>query len=332
MPRLTIKQKSKGKLVLPHYLLINGKMLGLMKDPSITLEVPPATFKVRIQSVFKWFYSEAVVTTHNETDTVIEFTDREKWWDILFGIDLVLWCIKGLFHLAAPWTWIYEILTNGYFVAWLIYEWTIRKRYFKLNIYAKPAQKRIVIRDATPEDAPFLAKCIMAGMHFYDFETDIPENQDNPRNQDIYRNLVDCEKREDYLYTYKQTRVAEIDGVPVGSLLSYPGEIYKELRHKTFTELWPDLAEMDENSEQETGPGEYYLDSLAVVPAYRGRGVGRALMEDAIRKGRELGYSRIALIADSSMPHLISLYESIGFTPAEHRLIFGVDFQRMILD
>ena len=180
------------------------------------------------------------------------------------------------------------------------------------------------IRDAHPEDAPFLAKCIMAGMHFYDFETDIP--QDN----DIFERLVECERRADLLYSYRYTRVAEMDGAPVGSLLSYPGEIYRDLRHKTFGELWPDLAQMDAESELETGPGEYYLDSLAVMPSFRRLGIGKALLLDGIRKGESLGYERIALVADSEMPHLVRLYESIGFVPADHRQAFGVDFQRMI--
>ena len=151
MPRLIISQKKKGKLnfSIPHYILINGKMLGLMRDTSVTIEVPPATFEVRIQSVFKWFYSAAVVTTHEETDTFIEFTDREMWWDALFVVDIVLWCIKGLFHLSAPWTWIYEVFTNGYFVAWLIYEWVIRKRYFKLDVYSKRAETTIIVSDNT---------------------------------------------------------------------------------------------------------------------------------------------------------------------------------------
>lgn len=62
------------------------------------------------------------------------------------------------------------------------------------------------IRDATPVDAPFLAKCVMAGMHFHDFETDIPADRD------IYESLVGCELREDLLYSYVRTRVAEADG------------------------------------------------------------------------------------------------------------------------
>ena len=182
----------------------------------------------------------------------------------------------------------------------------------------------MTLRDARPEDAPFLARCIMAGMHFYDFET--PE----PEDTDIYRRLIACERRDDLLYSYRYTRVAEDEGTPVGSLLSYPGDIYRSLRQKTFSEIWPELSAMDQSSEQETGPGEYYLDSLAVMPAFRGRGIGRALLMDGIQKGISLGYKQVSLVADAGMPRLLRLYEALGFVPAEHRHVFGVDFQRMI--
>lgn len=64
-----------------------------------------------------------------------------------------------------------------------------------------------IIRDARPDDAPFLAKCIMAGMHFYDFEMDVPDDAD------IYERLIESERREDLLYSFRYTRVAELDGV-----------------------------------------------------------------------------------------------------------------------
>lgn len=182
----------------------------------------------------------------------------------------------------------------------------------------------MLIRDATPEDAAFLAKCLIAGMHFYDFETEIP------KNKDIYLNLVDCEKRTDLLYSYKDSRIAEVDGKVVGSLLSYPGDNYKELRRKSFAVFWPDYMAIDEESEMETGPGEYYLDTLAVLPEYRRRGIGRALLEDGIKRGIEAGYKLITLVVDSDMPDLIRLYESVGFKKAEHRWIFRVDFLRMV--
>lgn len=186
------------------------------------------------------------------------------------------------------------------------------------------------IRDARPADAPFLARCIAAGMHFYDFEEESSGAAVHAGLDDIIRRLTECEMRDDLLYSYCRTRVAEADGMAVGSLLSYPGDIYREMRHKTFREIWPDLALMDATSEVETDPGEYYLDTLAVLPAYRRKGIGLTLLRDGISRGIGMGYDRIALAADSDCPHLIRLYESAGFFPADHRRAFGVDFLRMV--
>ena len=53
----------------------------------------------------------------------------------------------------------------------------------------------MTIRDAIPSDATFLAKCVMAGMHFYDFESDIPENIE------IYRRLTKYVSPGKFTYT-----------------------------------------------------------------------------------------------------------------------------------
>ena len=170
-----------------------------------------------------------------------------------------------------------------------------------------------IIRDAQASDSPFLAQCILAGFHLYDFESE------GPKDKKLYLLLNECIKREDLLYTFKFARIAEVDGAAAGALLSYPGELYRGLRHKTFVELWPDLLRLDAESEQETGPGEFYLDSLAVL-----------LIEDGIRKGIDLGYKQIGLVADVTMPHLIRLYESYGFVTEECRKVLGINFQRMV--
>ena len=181
------------------------------------------------------------------------------------------------------------------------------------------------IRDAYPSDAPFLAECIMAGMHFWDFDDIMNDDM-----SDILDSITECETRTDTLYTHSRTRVAEVDGTPVAALLSYPGALYKGLRVRTFREFWPAFFVEHAGDDPETDPGEYYLDSLAVLPAFRHQGIGKAMLEDGIRRGIEEGFTRIALVADSTMPHLVSLYESLGFTPAEHRHAFGTDFLRML--
>ena len=183
----------------------------------------------------------------------------------------------------------------------------------------------ITIRNARPSDAPFLAECILAGMHLYDFEEIVNDNM-----ADALERITVCSGREDTLYTYKRTRLAEVDGKPAGALLSYPGELYKDLREKTFRALWSGFFSQFESYDMETDPGEYYLDSLAVHPDFRRMGIGRALLEDGIKIGLSKGFKQIALVADAEMPHLIKIYQSIGFAPADHRSVFGTDFLRML--
>ena len=181
------------------------------------------------------------------------------------------------------------------------------------------------IRDANPKDAAFLSRCIMAGFHYYDFDEYPSDN-----TSAILDKITVCERRKTTLYTYANTRVAEVAGKAAGSLLSYTGEEYLRRKEKTFREFWPEYFDKFADDAPETGPGEYYLDSLAVHPMYRRMGVGTALLRDGISKGIEMGYSRIALLADSQYPHLIKIYKSLGFIPEDKCRIFGIVFQRMV--
>jgi len=70
-----------------------------------------------------------------------------------------------------------------------------------------------------------------------------------------------------------------------------------------------------------TGAGPE-LRLLAVAPAARGRGVGRALVEECIRRARSVGAPEIGLHTSRSMKAAIRLYESIGFERIPQR-----DFQ-----
>jgi ribosomal protein S18 acetylase RimI-like enzyme len=183
----------------------------------------------------------------------------------------------------------------------------------------------VTIRNARPADARFLAQCILAGLHLADFDS-----QPNDNISDMLEKLTECERREDTLCTYSHTRIAEVDGQPAGALLSYPGALYKDLRASTLKAYLPDIYAQFANDDPETDPGEYYLDSLAVHPDYRKQGVGRALLEDAIRLGQSRGFDKIALIVDTNYPHLVRIYESMGFIIADCRHVFGGDFQRMV--
>ena len=62
---------------------------------------------------------------------------------------------------------------------------------------------------------------------------------------------------------------------------------------------------------------EAYLQELYVVPALRGQGIGRALMERTIELARERGADGIDLNTGETDTAARSLYESMGFTNRE---------------
>lgn len=138
MATLTIAAgRTKFSLQIPHKILINGQFIGVMKTPKVEIQLPAGNYHIAIQSMIPYFGSAMSVKVEEGVENILTFSDREKWWDILFGIDLILWLAKLFFELPHPWELIYEIATNGYFVLWIIYELIIRKRYFKLEYQQK---------------------------------------------------------------------------------------------------------------------------------------------------------------------------------------------------
>ena len=66
-----------------------------------------------------------------------------------------------------------------------------------------------------------------------------------------------------------------------------------------------------------TGKPEAHLQELYVVPALRGRGIGRALLEASMAAARKAGATGIDLNTGETDTAARSLYESAGFTNRE---------------
>ena len=64
---------------------------------------------------------------------------------------------------------------------------------------------------------------------------------------------------------------------------------------------------------------ECYLAELYVVPAKRGQGIGRALMEVSMQTARDTGATHIDLNTSEDDVAARALYESLGFTNREGR-------------
>ena len=111
-------------------------------------------------------------------------------------------------------------------------------------------------------------------------------------------------------------------GGNAGGLVGYDGSSLQQLRRPTLayieqqTGILPQVAE-------ETEPGEFYLDSLAVFPKYQHQGIGKALILALCEKAFSEGHQCVGLLVDTTNPHAESLYTSLGFQRVNQKTLFN---------
>ncbi len=59
------------------------------------------------------------------------------------------------------------------------------------------------------------------------------------------------------------------------------------------------------------------LRKMYVLPDYRGKGLGKCLMEFALKKAKEMGFKRVVLETASPLKEAIGLYKRFGFQKFE---------------
>jgi ribosomal protein S18 acetylase RimI-like enzyme len=78
--------------------------------------------------------------------------------------------------------------------------------------------------------------------------------------------------------------------------------------------------------------GMHYLAHLGVSPVLRGQGIGRALIEELVRRGMQAGRRRMALDVAASNPRAQALYERLGFAVTGERRSALVNAQGAVPD
>lgn len=174
---------------------------------------------------------------------------------------------------------------------------------------------QINIRPATVKDAPFIALVVAMAIHD---EVTLHKYC----GEDYLSVLTSVARAESTQYSWQNAIIAECAGLAVGAVVGYDGARLKELRNGTFEVLRECVGGVP-NMVDETEAGEYYLDSLAVLPEYRGKGIGACLLHAFCERAFSEGAERVGLIVDIDNPNAEKLYVAQGFEYVGERIFLG---------
>lgn len=177
--------------------------------------------------------------------------------------------------------------------------------------------ENIKIRKATPADAPLIALVVAEaiGQSYATIYCGI----------DYLTTLTAIASAPNSQYSYRHALVAECEGQSVGVVVGYDGAHLGALRAVTLQLIKEHAGYEHFIIGDETAPGEFYIDSLAVLPKYRGRGIGRVLLQAAMQSAFAAGHTHVGLLVDPENYMAKSLYVQLGFQQVDVRPFFGIE-------
>ncbi|MEG1573890.1 MAG: N-acetyltransferase [Bacteroidales bacterium] len=182
-----------------------------------------------------------------------------------------------------------------------------------------------IIRDASLEDAEDIAKIIM--LAFYsDLCNTISNGNGDSGAFDLLKELASLP---DSQYSYRNTIICEVDGKTAGGICGYDGGKLHVLRKQLIASLQKRGWRTPDNLTDETKEGEFYLDSLAVYPDFRGMRIASDLIDAATARAARMGFHYAGLLVDIENPEAEKLYTRLGFSRIDTTLFLGHSMYHM---
>lgn len=181
--------------------------------------------------------------------------------------------------------------------------------------------ENILLRDARVEDAPQVARMVMMAM-----TDECCKYFCGPNHtlDDFHRLMTSLVERTDTQYSYLNAVCAEdtVMGMVCGVCITYDGGKLALLRQPFWDAALTEWGMDHSNMSNETQSGELYLDSLAVLPDYRGQGIALALLRRAKEKAARMNLP-LGLLVDCGNPKAEALYFSVGFRHVDDNMWGG---------
>lgn len=168
------------------------------------------------------------------------------------------------------------------------------------------------LRPAAPADAPVLAELIDIAGEGFPGHVWAKMAAPGETARDAGRRLVAGAEGD---FSHRNAVVATLGGKVVGGLNGFPiPESPAPIDAATMPAPFLPLQELEN-----AGAGSWFVDVVAVLPDFRGRGIGVRLLADARRRADAAGRKTLSLIVSDANAGARRLYERHGFRVMDSR-------------
>jgi ribosomal protein S18 acetylase RimI-like enzyme len=180
------------------------------------------------------------------------------------------------------------------------------------------------IRYAAPEDSLYVAPLLVQAMD--DLARFFTSNAGKAEEINLFETFF---RQKGNQYSFENTIVYEINGKVVGSSNGYDGGKLMELREPFFNYIKSKLNIQFPVADDETEPGEFYIDCVSVSPEEQGKGIGTQLLRAMIEIGCQLNFKKIGLLVDVKNQDAKRLYTNIGFKKIKDKSFLGKGYEHL---
>lgn len=185
------------------------------------------------------------------------------------------------------------------------------------HLFLEKGMIYMIIRRAKIDDVHEAAELIC--MAWYE-NAHVP--MDGTNKIEVRQVIENFYKQPKNMLSYQYVDVAEDKNGIVGLILSYPWEFVPRLCKPIIEEMPKVYKTSQEDFNNKVIPmvkskdkrfGEYYVDSIAVYPEYRRRGIAGELLKVAKIKSLTYGFDKIFLTVKLGNKKAVSLYKKRGY-------------------
>lgn len=181
----------------------------------------------------------------------------------------------------------------------------------------------MIIRRATTKDVKEIAACMLLAMEdiVYKF---IGENS-TERALHFLESLIVQKSNQ---YSHENCWVIEDTNKVIAAANIYNGADLEKLRAPVAL-LIKTMFNQELTYEEETQPGEFYIDCIGVNPNYQGKGIGSKMLQFLIHKYVHKKNETLGLLVDKDNPNAKKLYLKLGFKVIGKKVLAGKEMEHM---